>query len=349
LPQKAKNDEVVTTLTQTRPRSTETLAATITADSDDDSDFDELPEDLLDEEREEQQQLRLRTRHKSRRHDAGSDAGLEQILAQSDGLEELITTYQPSRHERGWLLSSLRDFYDQGLISDVLASVKGGKEASVYRCRTKETALEAVGSELVAAKVYRPRQLRNLRNDALYREGRPVLTADGQAVKRTDTRIMRALSKKTGFGMQVQHTSWLMYEFTTLDRLYRAGAAVPRPVGASENAILMGYCGDENAAAPTLIETTLEPDEARHLFAEVRRNLRILLSLDMIHGDLSAYNILYWQGKITLIDFPQVVSRDGNPHAETIFRRDVQRVCDYFQHMGVPCDPERIADELWHE
>jgi hypothetical protein len=44
-------------------------------------------------------------------------------------------TYRPSRYEAGWLLSSLYSFYDEGLITDVLALVKGGKEASVYRCQ----------------------------------------------------------------------------------------------------------------------------------------------------------------------------------------------------------------------
>jgi len=270
-------------------------------------------------------------------------------LSQSDGLSNLITTYKPSRHELGWLLSSLRDFYDQGLITDVLAAIKGGKEASVYRCKTAPHAVASVGSELVAAKVYRPRQLRNLRNDALYRQGRPVLTAEGKQVKNSDTRIMRALGKKTGFGMQVQHTSWLMYEFTTLDTLYRADAAVPRPIAASENALLMGYCGDESSAAPTLIEISFSSGEAYTLFTEVQRNLRILLENDMIHGDLSAYNILYWEGKITLIDFPQVVNRRNNPQAQEIFRRDVRRVCEYFSRMGVTCHPDQIAETLWQE
>ncbi|GAB4461500.1 MAG: hypothetical protein OHK0029_26860 [Armatimonadaceae bacterium] len=302
--------------------------------------------ELLDDEWEEQQQERRKQRHR-RKPDAGSDQTITQLLAQSDGLSELITTYTPSRHERGWLLSSLRDFYDQGLVSDILASIKGGKEASVYRCRTAPAALDAVGSDLLAAKVYRPRQFRNLRNDALYREGRPVLTAEGKEVKNSDTRIMRALGKKTGFGMQVQHTSWLMYEHTTLDTLHRAGAAVPRPIAFSENALLMEYCGDETTAAPTLIETSLEVDEAYTLLAEVRRNLEILLANDMIHGDLSPYNILYWQGKITLIDFPQVVNSRTNPHAEDIFRRDVRRVCEYFLRMGVECDPDRLAGDLW--
>ncbi|MFZ5912052.1 MAG: RIO1 family regulatory kinase/ATPase, partial [Chloroflexota bacterium] len=50
---------------------------------------------------------------------------------------------------------------------------------------------------------------------------------------------------------------------------------------------------------------------------------------------------------ITLIDFPQVVSPDGNPAAWLIFRRDVTRVCQYFAVQGVPCDPYKLSTDLW--
>jgi len=265
-------------------------------------------------------------------------------LAEPAGLEAgFVPTYQPARYEAEWLLSSLRTFYDEHLISDVLAQVKGGKEASVYRCAAHPT----TGVALLAAKVYRPRMFRNLRNDKVYREGRTILTADGRPVKKTDHRIMRAIGKKTAFGAQVQHTSWVMHEFTTMRRLYQAGAAVPPVVGAGENAILMGYYGDERRAAPTLNEVGLARKEAAPLFQEALRNIELLLEHGLIHGDLSAYNILYWQGRIILIDFPQVVDVQTNSNAAAILQRDVTRVCEYFTRQGVTCDPAAIAGELW--
>jgi RIO kinase 1 len=253
-----------------------------------------------------------------------------------------ITTYHPSRHEAGWLLSSLQSFYIQNLITDVQASVKGGKEASVYRCAAHPNLQE----EFVAAKVYRPRRFRNLRNDAMYREGRAILTADGRAAKKTDHRLMRAIGKKTDFGVQAAHTSWLMYEFTTLQHLYDVGAAVPKPFAAAENAILMGYVGDGNRPAPTLIETDVKRDEAEELFAEVLRNIRLLFAQGYVHGDLSAYNILYWQGKITLIDFPQVTNWAGNPNAAMILRRDIQRVTEYFERYDIEMDIDDLMAEF---
>jgi RIO kinase 1 len=265
-------------------------------------------------------------------------------MVEASGLEAgFVTTYQPARFEAEWLLSSLRSFYDQELITDVLANVKGGKEASVYLCAGHPT----TGHELLAAKVYRPRQFRSLRNDAMYKEGRAVLTADGRPVKETDHRTMRAIGKKTGFGVQVAHTSWLMYEFTSLERLRQAGAAVPQAVAVNDNALLMSYCGDAGMAAPVLQRVQLDRDEATRLFNEVLWNIEIMLQLGLIHGDLSAYNILYWEGNITLIDFPQVTNASGNRNARAILRRDVTRVCDYFASQGVPGDADMITDELW--
>jgi RIO kinase 1 len=257
----------------------------------------------------------------------------------------LPMTYVPARFEKQWLASSLRSFYQQHLITDVLSHVKGGKEASVYCCQ----ASEVLEQTLLAAKVYRPREFRNLRNDVMYREGRAALTSDGKAAKKTDHRLMRAIGKKTAFGVQAAHTSWLMYEYTTLETLYKAGAAVPIPISAGENAILMGYQGDRNQPAPTLSQIRLQRREAVRLFEEVVRNIALLMEHEFIHGDLSAYNILYWDGAITLIDFPQVTSLRGNPNAEFIFRRDVIRVCEYFQGQGVECDAEAVIAQIWRD
>lgn len=264
-----------------------------------------------------------------------------------EGESSFQTTYVPSRYEAGWLLKSLHDFYRQEFITDVLAQVRGGKEASVYRCAARP----GHGVELLAAKVYRPRQFRQLRNDKMYREGRAVLTAGGEEIKENEQRVMRALGKKTAFGVQVEQTSWLMYEFTTLQTLHAVGAAVPKPYAVSENAILMGYIGDDDSAAPTLSTVALQSDEARELFAKTMQNVELMLTHHMIHGDLSAYNILYWEGDITLIDFPQVTNSQGNSQAYFILQRDIERVCAYFAAQGVQAahDPARIVSRLWKQ
>jgi RIO kinase 1 len=100
-------------------------------------------------------------------------------------------------------------------------------------------------------------------------------------------------------------------------------------------------------AAPPLSQITVARDEAILAFREVMRNVELMLANGRIHGDLSAYNILYWEEKPVLIDFPQVVDCDSNPDAFTIFERDIRRVCDYFARQGVPCDAAFVTNDLW--
>ncbi|HMN28214.1 MAG TPA: RIO1 family regulatory kinase/ATPase, partial [Caldilineaceae bacterium] len=261
-----------------------------------------------------------------------ADNAVKATLTETAGLEAgFKTTYKPARFEEGWLLSSLETFYDRLLISDVLMRVKGGKEANVYLCQADP----ASGFDLVAAKVYRPRGMRNLRNDWLYREGREIaISASGVNRRRAD-RVLRALKNKSEFGKEIAHSSWINHENGALDTLNRLGGAVPKPIATGENALLMGYLGDRLRAAPPLHEVTLDSQEVAPLFFEVMRNIELMLQNGMIHGDLSAYNILYWEGKITLIDFPQVTMSASNPSAYMILTRDVQRVCEYFATQGL--------------
>lgn len=256
---------------------------------------------------------------------------------------EFQITYKPARYEAIWLQESLAAFFQQGLLEDVLALVKGGKEANVYLCR----AAPHLQMPYLAAKVYRPRQFRNLRNDKVYREGRELLNSAGIPIKNRNNREMRAINKKTDFGAELTHVSWLMHEFVTLQRLHGLGADVPEPVAAGGNAILMGYVGDQYQPAPVLHGLALPAAEAEPLLEEVLRNVELMLRHGMIHGDLSAYNILYWEGQVTLIDFPQVTLSESNHNAFRIFQRDVRRVCEYVAGLGVMRDSTRIVQDLW--
>ncbi len=85
-----------------------------------------------------------------------------------DVAQHFAPTFSSSGHEQYWILNYLEPFYLDHVITDVLGKVKGGKEANVYCC----SAHASTGLSLVAAKIYRPRMFRNLRNDSRYRLGR---------------------------------------------------------------------------------------------------------------------------------------------------------------------------------
>jgi RIO kinase 1 len=263
------------------------------------------------------------------------------VQDRADGIESADLTYKASRHERLWIVASLGNFYDMQWLTDVLRLVKGGKEASVYQC----AADPQIAAEFIAAKIYRPRKFRSLKNDFLYREGRSNLDEAGLII--LDHGMEHAMHKRTAYGLELLHTSWIEHEFKTLELLHAAGADVPRPYVAGDNAILMDYIGGDGVAAPSLNQLDLEPDESKRLFERTLWNIDLMLSHDRIHGDLSAYNILYWEGEITLIDFPQAVSPLENRNALSIFQRDVRRVCEYFAAQGVRCNPRKLALDMW--
>ena len=263
------------------------------------------------------------------------------IRGQDDSSTSFKFTYPAARFEEWWLLDSLGDFYEHQWISDVLRKVKGGKEASVYLC----TPGVAVPSELIAAKVYRPRSLRNLKNDHVYRAGRSDLDDDGKPI--LDEGKLHAMKKKTSYGKELLHQSWIAYEISSLEKLYKSGVSVPQPFTMAHNAILMSFVGDMDGSAPALSEVALDRQDVKKLFEIAVKNIGTMLSCGMIHGDLSAYNILYWEGELFFIDFPQVVSPKDNKNAYSIFLRDVTRVCEYFVRQGLKTDSKKIAKEIW--
>ena len=265
------------------------------------------------------------------------------LAEQDEEQRDYAFTYDASRHERLWIMDSLGAFYELRWFSDVLRLVKGGKEASVYQCQVPPGS--PVRDSYLAAKVYRPRQFRSLKNDFLYREGRADLDINGNVV--LDDGMLHAMRKRTAYGRELLHTSWIGHEYKTLQALHAAGCDVPQPFASGDNAILMGYIGGDELAAPTLNTVELDPVEALQLYQRALHNIELMLAHGRVHGDLSAFNILYWEGEITLIDFPQAIVPGENRSAYPIFERDVTRVCEYFARQGIRSQPQQVAEKLW--
>lgn len=230
-------------------------------------------------------------------------------------------------------LDSLQGLIDQGLIDDVLGVVKSGKEATVYCCSSSASP----GEPLVAAKVYRSLNVRNFRDDSAYRQGRT----------RGSERVDRGMLLKTATGRKLRFGQWVADEFETLSVLHRAEADVPAPLGRAESVVLMAYAGDEDEPAPPLAQAHLARDEARRVFDQLLRNIELMMACDRVHGDLSAYNVLYQAGRLWIIDFPQAVDPRFNINAQTLLERDVERVCAWAEHCGVSADAGAITRRLW--
>src|SRR5258708_33001097 len=210
------------------------------------------------------------------------------LFREQDELEE-----QEILAKRDPVQEALDYFFAGGMISEVLYTVKSGKEATVYCCQARPS----MDADLLAAKVYRPRNSRSFKNDAIYQERRVI--KNGQ--------VRRAVENKTRFGREAQFAMWVNYEFEALKALYKAGADIPRPFASAENAILMEYLGDRRQAAPALQHVELSRGEARQAFDQLIANVQLWLAHNYIHADLSAYNVLYCRGNSGHIDFPHVI------------------------------------------
>jgi len=225
-------------------------------------------------------------------------------------------------------------FIGEGLITDVIRIIKTGKEASVHLCRGNRS---TTGEDLLALKVYHPLDRRDFRDESIYR--------DGEWIK--ERRIRVALQQRTKFGRSIQSEIWVGREWEMLGTLSEGGVPVPRPIARSEDAILMTYVGDEDDAAPQLRSVRPTPDEAQDLLDQVVGAITSMLYRNVVHGDLSAYNVLVWDGRVTVIDLPQAVDIRTNRHARGLLERDVARIVDHLQRYGARGSAATITDDLY--
>jgi RIO kinase 1 len=231
--------------------------------------------------------------------------------------------------------NQLEYFFDEGLIEAVLRPIKSGKEASVHLCRANPS---TTGEELAALKTYHPLDRRDFRDESMYR--------DGEWIK--ERRVRVALEQKTKFGREVQGMLWVDREWETLGLLSAGAAPVPRPIARTGDAILMTYMGDGDVAAPQLRSYPLDgAEEAEAIVDQVLRAVERMLFLDVVHGDLSPYNLLVWDGAVTVIDLPQAVDPKKNRHAKAFLERDVERICDWAERHGIQREAGGIAADLW--
>jgi len=218
-------------------------------------------------------------------------------------------------------------------IDNVVHRINDGKEATVYLCRGTAEAPAAY----LAAKVYRARRFRAFAGNDKY--------ADVGRVR--DRRLAKAIRGKSRTGRKVSARLWVDREWEVLNALHDAGASVPAPVDHAPDAVLMEFVGDEAGAAPMLTHVRLEREEAERAYEALLGDVSKLLECGLVHGDLSAYNVLYHEGRPRLIDLPQAVDLSGGVDGWALFYRDMENLAAYFARQGLKVDPLADALRLW--
>jgi RIO kinase 1 len=234
------------------------------------------------------------------------------------------------RTERMKTPPALQPLIDDGIIDEVIRSLKSGKEATVYIVRS--------GSDYRCAKVYRDMAQRSFQQRSQYQEGRKV----------RGSRQTRAIGKKTRYGRKTEESAWKNAEVAALYQLTNADVRVPRPYGYFNGVLIMELITDAAGhSAPRLGEVELTAEQAReyHLFL-IQQVVR-MLCIGVIHGDLSEYNVLVGGDGPVIIDLPQAVSATGNNSARPMFERDVNNIRSTLGRYAPELLNTRYAQEIW--
>ncbi len=220
--------------------------------------------------------------------------------------------------------------YPQWLVTDLaavdteLGLLKTGKEADVFLL--KRGVPDTERSCLLAAKRYRSAEHRLFHRDSTYLEGR----------KTRESRVNRAMASRSSFGKEAIAGQWAAAEFGALSRLYAAGVPVPYPAQILDTELLLEFIGSpDGTGAPRLAETRPDPDELADLWDQLVEALVTLAKDGLAHGDLSAYNLLVHDGRLVMIDLPQIVDVIANPRGTWFLERDATNVGRWFTAHGL--------------
>jgi RIO kinase 1 len=249
--------------------------------------------------------------------------------------DQSIPTQRGPKPYPDWLVTEM------AAVDAELGILKTGKEADVFLIRRGIPDTDRFC--LLAAKRYRSSDHRMFHRDAGYLEGR----------RTRDVRANKAVANRSTFGRQAIAAQWVGAEFAALARLFAAGAPVPYPVQILGTEVLLEFIGSaDGTGAPRLAETRPGPAELASLWDQLVQALVILAQDGLAHGDLSAFNVLVHQGRLVLIDLPQVVDVIANPRGAFFLTRDAENIGRWFAQRGlagVHPEPADLAALLCRE
>jgi RIO kinase 1 len=139
--------------------------------------------------------------------------------------------------------------------------------------------------------------------------------------------------------------AWVNKEFRNLKRLYEANVNVPEPITTQNNILLLEFIGDsEGNPAPTA--KVKPPKDPEKFFTLILQEMyKFINTANLIHGDLSNFNILNNDEYPVIIDVSQSVVKD-HPIAKELLKRDINTLSKEYQKLGVNTSYEKIMEFL---
>ncbi|MCX8179129.1 MAG: serine protein kinase RIO [Candidatus Aenigmarchaeota archaeon] len=209
-------------------------------------------------------------------------------------------------------LMTIYELMNKGYLKKVTSVIKEGKESVIFLGKSDEN---------VAIKIYRTHAID-------FKTMWQYLIGDPRFTKIRKNRIHIAYQ-------------WCLREYKNLLTAYEAKVNCPKPIIAKNNVLLMQFIGENDTPAPRLIDVGAKKKD--YLF--ILKNIERLLSANLVHGDLSAYNILYHKEPV-LIDFSQATTLKNNIALE-LLKRDIENINSYFKKIGIKVkDSEKLYERL---
>ncbi len=203
-----------------------------------------------------------------------------------------------------------------GIIDQVDFPVSTGKEANIFRATTSE-------KKLVAIKVFRTATM-TFKHIAMYIEGDP----------------------RFAYGYKNRRDlieEWARKEYKNLMLLQKAKVRVPAPIKCVQNVLLMEYIGDADKPAPLLKDVQLK--QPAKVYDEIIRFITLMYQHNIVHADLSAFNILFYHQKPYIIDVGQAVLLD-HPSSSEFLKRDIHNILQYFKKYDIDSDEQQLYELL---
>ena len=257
---------------------------------------------------------------RSNKHKLKGKQTVTQLVSRAENYSDLDAKFENA---------DLNELSKMGFLDELISGIKTGKEGSVFLGKNSDG--------FVAVKVYTDLRVRSFRRDQSYREGRFI----------GDARIQRAIEHGSQAGLNAHQILWVQEEFRQMQYLYRHGVQVPKAVAVNGIALVMEFIGDEHGnPAPRISDLKMEKDEGDEAFRQSVRNLKLIVKSGRVHGDYSAFNILWHNEEAVVIDFPQVIEFRNNPNANAFLERDVHSLCKTFRKHGVRADDVKVLREV---
>lgn len=243
---------------------------------------------------------------------------IEKKTRKAESVQKDLDQYKTEGGVFGYeTLNAIGKLGSEGVIDRIMGPIATGKEADVFLGERDKKKIAIKIFRMASASYFRnPTVLQYILGDERFKD-----------LKRTPRDLIKC---------------WAMKEFRNLRKAEEAGVLAPKPLAIEKNVLVMSFIGDDDAA-PRLRDTKIE--DPKKLFKDVMSGMKKMYKNDLVHADLSEYNLLLWKGKPYFIDFGQGVLL-GHPHAREFLERDVRNICAFFARNGVECDPEKTLGEI---